>query len=80
MSDSKAVRDASGRSPLYVVAKQWRSDRPPNETWVEVLDGESTVEAMAFYGRDGYRPHWQLRDGTCCDPSTFSQWREVASG
>lgn len=49
--------------------------KPPNKQWVEVLDGEDVREAMAFYGCDGYRPHWILRDGTCCHPSRFSRWR-----
>lgn len=56
--------------------------KPPNEVWVEVKDysnciGDTytVVEAMAFYGRDGYKPHWQLRDGTCCSPSRFNSWR-----
>lgn len=49
--------------------------KPPNEVWVEVLDGSAFIEAMAFYGRDGYLPHWKLRDGTCCHPSRFSKWR-----
>ena len=49
--------------------------KPPNEQWVEVLDGECVREAMAFYGRDGYRPHWILRDGMCCHPNRFLRWR-----
>jgi hypothetical protein len=58
---------------------EWKdaNHKPPNETWVEVKDGEKVVEAMAYYGRDGYRPHWRLRDGTCCHPSRFSRWREI---
>jgi hypothetical protein len=49
--------------------------KPPNEIWVEVLDKSEVVEAMAFYGRDGYLPHWQLRNGTSCHPSRFNKWR-----
>lgn len=57
----------------------WQNEQPPNEIWIEVKDGDSVVEAMAFFGRDGYRPHWQLRDGTACHPSRFSRWREIKS-
>lgn len=56
---------------------QWRSDKPPNETWVQVMDGENIVEAMAFFGRDGYRPHWRLRNESFCHPSRFTRWREI---
>jgi len=55
----------------------WRTDRPPNETWVEVRDGETILEARAFYGRDGWRPHWQLRDGGSVNTSAFSEWRAL---
>ena len=56
----------------------WRvHEKPPNEKWVEVLDGDKVVEAMAFFGRDGTRPHWKLRDGSACHPSMFSRWREI---
>lgn len=57
---------------------EWKNGvKPPNETWVQVKDGDSVIEAMAFFGRDGYRPHWQLRDGTCCAPHRFNCWREL---
>ena len=61
------------------VVVPWRNDKPPNETWVQVMDGENVIEAMAFFGRDGYRPHWRLRDESCCPPSRFSRWREITS-
>ena len=55
-------------------------EKPPNEVWVEVQTSAGEVlEAQAFYGRDGYRPHWQLRDGSACHPSTFSRWRHLTS-
>lgn len=53
----------------------WSSLKPPNEVWVEVQDKNEVIEAMAFYGRDGYSPHWQLRDGSSCHPSRFNKWR-----
>ena len=49
--------------------------KPPNEIWVEVNSNGTILEAMAFHGRDGYKPHWRLRDGTCCHPSRFNSWR-----
>ena len=55
----------------------WRTDRPPNETWVEVRDGETILEAKAFYGRDGYSPHWHLRDGGTVSHYAFSEWRAL---
>jgi hypothetical protein len=56
-------------------APLWRSDRPPNEEWVEVKDGETIVEAMAFYGRDGWQPHWRTKDGKQYLPTHFREWR-----
>lgn len=54
----------------------WVIDRrPPNEIWVEVKDGDKIIEAMAFYGRDGYLPHWQTRDGSCYEQRAFREWR-----
>jgi hypothetical protein len=66
-------------APSGVAVVPWRNDRPPNEVWVEVKDGEHVIEAMAFFGRDGYRPHWRLRDESCHHPSRFNRWREIAS-
>lgn len=59
--------------------REWINGRkPPNEEWVEVLSGDGKVnEAMAYYGRDGYSPHWRLRDGSCCHPSRFNSWRPI---
>lgn len=55
----------------------WRTSKPPNETWVEVLLDSDVVEAMAYYGRDGVRPHWIGRDGRCWSPSWFRRWRQI---
>jgi len=55
----------------------WRNDQPPNEKWVEVKDGDFVVEAMAFFGREGHRPHWRLRDESCYHPSRFNKWRDI---
>jgi len=75
MSSEKASMSA----PVHAVVMLWRNDRPPNETWVQVMDGDNVTEAMAFFGRDGYRPHWRLRNESCCHPSRFSRWREIPS-
>lgn len=58
---------------------QWRTDKPPNEVWVEVeMPDGLVIEAQAFYGRDGYRPHWVERDGSKWPASSFQCWREIA--
>lgn len=56
----------------------WQYTAPPNETLVEIeLDGQ-IIQAKAFYGRDGYRPHWRSADGnTCWDVSTFTRGRPI---
>ena len=80
-SDHRAERkkvntmSETNEASVQSVVMPWRNDKPPNEIWVQVKDGDSVVEAMAFYGRDGYRPHWRLRDESCCHPSRFSLWR-----
>lgn len=75
----KSIKETSiGENKLNITTEEnWRTDQPPNEVWIEVIDGESVTEAMAFYGRDGWRPHWRLKDGICCSPSRFSRWREI---
>jgi len=51
---------------------------PPNEKLVEVENGNEIIRVMAFYGRDGYRPHWQTKDGsTQWDVTAFNRWREI---
>lgn len=73
------MNETEGRAPVERIVRPWRSDRPPNETWVQVMSGDEIIEAMAFYGRDGYRPHWRLRDDTQCHPARFRRWREIQS-
>lgn len=54
------------------------NQKPPNEVWVEVIDPNGNViEAIAHYGRDGYHPHWQLRDGSLHHPTRFKLWRHM---
>jgi hypothetical protein len=36
------------------------------------------IAVEAFYGRDGYRPHWRDKYGTCWDVSAFRRWRHVS--
>lgn len=56
----------------------FKNQKPPNEIWVQVLDHKANIiEAMAYFGRDGYRPHWQLRDGSLHHPSAFKLWRHI---
>jgi len=56
----------------------WRTDEPPNEVVVEVKDGRKLIRAMAFYGRDGYRPHWRTPGGdTQWEPAAFKKWRPI---
>ena len=75
VSRSLTIKFGEDVDPVNEVA--WRNDKPPNERWVQVKDDNQVIEAMAFYGRDGYRPHWRLRDESCCHPSRFSRWREI---
>jgi hypothetical protein len=57
-------------------AKEWNYGKPPNETWVEVEDEDGTILIVqAFYGRDGYLPHWKGPDGSVWEVSAFSRWR-----
>ena len=55
----------------------WRTDKPPNETWVNVKRGDTTIEAKAIFGRDGMLPHWKLRDGSLMSPWVFPFWQEI---
>lgn len=57
---------------------EWRHDIPPNEVMVEVELGTAIICAMAFYGRDGVRPHWRLPDGTQYAGYAFRRWRPIA--
>lgn len=59
---------------------EWQTAAPPNETLVEVEDGDNIIQVMAFYGRDGYRPHWTTEDGgTTWDVTAFKRWRDIGS-
>jgi hypothetical protein len=54
----------------------WQVGKPPNETPVEVEHDGKIIIVEAFYGRDGYLPHWRTLDGsTCWAPSRFKKWR-----
>ena len=66
------MSDAASRGP-------WLDSRPPNEVVVEVeLDGK-IIEVLAYFGRDGSRPHWRTADGgTCWSVDTFTRWRHKA--
>ena len=59
---------------------EWKTTNPPNEVLVEVeLDGE-VIEVMAFYGRDGYRPHWRTENGDRqWSADTFQRWRYLTN-
>lgn len=60
------------------MAETWQTTKPPNEEIVEVQDGGRIIRVMAFYGRDGYRPHWRSEDGnTFWEPAAFTKWRPV---
>ncbi len=54
---------------------EWRSDKPPNEQWVEVKKGRHALKARAIWGRDGTLPHWEDCKWTCYPVSAFAQWR-----
>ena len=57
---------------------KWETGAPPNEVLVEVEDGEEIIQVMAFYGRDGYRPHWTNQDRSkAWDVSAFRRWRRI---
>lgn len=58
--------------------QQWQTGKPPNETPVEVEYEGNIITVEAFYGRDGYRPHWRNKEGTCWDVSAFRRWRHVS--
>jgi len=79
MSGSREAQEAF-TTRVESIAMQWQHHaKPPNEVWVEVMSGNTAIEAMAFFGRDGWRPHWQLRDGSSCSPGVFTTWRHLPS-
>lgn len=58
----------------------WNSGKPPNEVLVEVECPETKqiIRAKAFYGRDGWRPHWRSEDdNTFYDVHYFRRWRSI---
>ena len=58
----------------------WQTGKPPNEVVVEgeCPDTKTILRVKAFYGRDGYRPHWRSEDeGTYYSPHYFSRWRPL---
>ncbi len=59
----------------------WKYEAPPNETLVEVeLDGE-IIQVMAYFGRDGVRPHWRSNDGKRhWAVDAFQRWRPIKEG
>lgn len=57
----------------------WTIAKPPNETLVEVEYEGQIIRVMAFFGRDGYRPHWRSEDETkTWHPSQFKSWRPIS--
>ena len=51
---------------------------PPNEKLVEVEENGERIQVMAFYGRDGYRPHWTNADRSKIWPvDRFQRWWEI---
>lgn len=57
---------------------EWQTGRPPNEELVEVEWAGGIIEVMAFFGRDGYRPHWKTADGEqTWSVDSFSRWRTL---
>lgn len=57
---------------------EWQNGKPPNETLVEVEFCGEIIEVIAFFGRDGYLPHWRTLEGcTCWPPSEFRRWRHI---
>ena len=57
----------------------WNYGKPPNETFVEVEKDGEIIQVEAFYGRDGYRPHWRNKNGDCWSVNAFERWRHVAA-
>ena len=56
----------------------WKMSRPPNEEIVEVEKDGEIIRVMAFYGRDGYLPHWRTENDDCeWSMNAFKRWRRV---
>lgn len=59
--------------------QSWQSLPPPNEVIVEVEHESRVIEVMAYYGREGSRPHWRTADGNrFWGPEAFTRWRHKA--
>ena len=59
---------------------RWQYGPPPNEKLVEVEHEGKYIRVKAFYGRDGYRPHWLSElGGTSWSVDYFKRWRHIES-
>jgi len=59
------------------LVKPWQTGKPPNEMVVEVEWDGAVIPVIAFYGRDGYHPHWRSQDGDKHWPvNAFARWRQ----
>lgn len=60
------------------MTQEWQTAKPPNEELVEVEYEGKVIQVMAYWGRDGSRPHWRTEDGGRCWPvEAFTQWRKI---
>lgn len=58
------------------MSARWHTDKPPNERIVEVEWEGEAIRVLAFYGRNGWRPHWRSEDRTkMWDVDAFPRWR-----
>ena len=56
----------------------WNTGKPPNEKLVEVEYEGGIIQVMAFYGRDGYAPHWRTKEGDHqWSVGAFKRWRTI---
>lgn len=63
---------------MSALTREWQTGTPPNEQLVEVKDGRRIRKVMAFYGRDGYLPHWRTADGgERWSVNAFTEWRPL---
>ena len=74
--------EAEGDSVQLVVMpkeSEWNYGKPPNEIEVEVELGGQIIAVEAYYGRDGYLPHWRANGGDkCWGVEKFKRWRYSA--
>lgn len=61
------------------MVSEWQYTKPSNEKLVEVEDENGTIiRVLAFWGRDGYLPHWRSEDNNIhYHPSAFKKWRNL---